>query len=163
MKRLLAMLLVGILGLSLFPALTFAQGVPGGHSLNECCAVKHDLDKLVGDDNTSTLGPRHGNWVRIDNTAVCDAPTGATFYDSRSWAAYCTIDAVYTATDWIFWVVFVVAAIIIVVAGFMFMTASGDPEKVKKARMIFIYGLVGVVVAVIAKFIPAFARYFIGA
>ena len=79
-----------------------------------------------------------------------------------NWAAYCTIDSVTTLTDWIFWIVFVVAAIIIVIAGLMYMTSAGDPEKTSKAKGVLIMGVVGIIVAVLAKFIPALVRYFIG-
>ena len=76
--------------------------------------------------------------------------------------SYCTIDSVTTLTDWIFWIVFIVAAIIIVIAGLTFMTAAGDPDKAGKAKGMLTYGVIGILVAVLAKFIPAVARYFVG-
>lgn len=49
------------------------------------------------------------------------------------------------------WIVFtIVAVIMFVVAGIMFLTARGDPEKVAQARSAFIWGVAGVVVAILA-------------
>ena len=49
------------------------------------------------------------------------------------------------------WVVFVVIAIIMfVVAGILFVTSQGSPEKVALARQSFIWGIAGVVVAILA-------------
>jgi len=49
------------------------------------------------------------------------------------------------------WVVFVVLAIIMfIVAGILFLTAQGDPTKVATARNAFLWGVVGIVVGIIA-------------
>jgi len=49
------------------------------------------------------------------------------------------------------WIVFtVIAVIMFVVAGVLFLTARGQPEKVQEARGAFIWGVVGVVVAILA-------------
>ncbi len=49
------------------------------------------------------------------------------------------------------WIVFtIIAVILFVIAGISFLTSQGDPEKVKTARQAFIWGVVGIVVAVLA-------------
>ena len=49
------------------------------------------------------------------------------------------------------WIVFVIIAIIaFVIAGIMFVTSQGSPEKVAAARQSFLWGLAGIVVAIIA-------------
>lgn len=49
------------------------------------------------------------------------------------------------------WIIFtIIAVIMFVIAGVLFLTASGDPEKVQKARSAFMWGIVGVVVAILA-------------
>ena len=49
------------------------------------------------------------------------------------------------------WIVFTVIAVIsFVVAGILFMTAQGQPEKIASARSAFIWGIAGVVVGIIA-------------
>lgn len=53
--------------------------------------------------------------------------------------------------DWLFSILLIFAAIMIVVAGFYFVTASGDPEAVAKARHFVMYALIGVLVAFLAR------------
>jgi len=49
------------------------------------------------------------------------------------------------------WIIFgAIALIMFVIAGIAFLTSQGDPEKVATARSAFIWGVAGVVVAVIA-------------
>jgi len=47
-------------------------------------------------------------------------------------------------------ILLVFAAIMIIVAGYMFVTAAGNPETVAKARHFVIYALVGIIIAVVA-------------
>lgn len=55
----------------------------------------------------------------------------------------------------IIWMVFVAVAIVMFIyAGFMFVTASGEPAKLHSAKMALIGGFIGVVVAVLAISIP---------
>lgn len=53
--------------------------------------------------------------------------------------------------NWLFSFLLIAAVIMIVVAGFLFVTAGGKPEQITKARNIIIYALIGVVVAVLAR------------
>ena len=49
------------------------------------------------------------------------------------------------------WIVFTVIVIVMfVIAGILFLTASGNPEKVAQARMAFLWGVAGVVVGILA-------------
>jgi len=56
-----------------------------------------------------------------------------------------------TILNIIFTIFLTVAAIFIVIGGFYFVTAQGDPEQIKKARNMVLYALIGVVVAVISR------------
>lgn len=51
----------------------------------------------------------------------------------------------------LFTVLLVVAAVSIVIAGFYFVTAAGDPERVGKARQFVIFALIGVAIALAAR------------
>jgi len=49
------------------------------------------------------------------------------------------------------WIVFTVIVIIMfVIAGILFLTAAGSPEKVAQARQAFLWGVAGVVVGILA-------------
>lgn len=50
----------------------------------------------------------------------------------------------------IFFIVGIIAVIVIVIAGIMFMTSTGDPAKAAKARMAIIYAVIGLVVSITA-------------
>ncbi len=61
------------------------------------------------------------------------------------------------------WPLFVgFAVLMFIVAGFQFLTAQGDPSKVDQARMSVLWGVVGVVVGVIAFSIPFIVRNTLG-
>lgn len=53
--------------------------------------------------------------------------------------------------NWLFTFLLIFAAIMIIVAAYYFVTASGNPESVSKARHFVIYALIGVVVAFLAR------------
>lgn len=49
------------------------------------------------------------------------------------------------------WQVFVIIGVVmIVVSGILFLTAQGEPDKLKKAKDSFIWGVAGIVVAILA-------------
>lgn len=52
----------------------------------------------------------------------------------------------------------VMAAIFIIVAAYMFVTAGGDPEKVGTARNLVMYAIIAIVIAVMAQGIVYFIR-----
>jgi hypothetical protein len=57
-------------------------------------------------------------------------------------------DVLINIRDWLFYLLLIVAVIFIIIAGYNFVTAQGDPEKVRTARQFVLYALVGVAVAV---------------
>ena len=67
-------------------------------------------------------------------------------------------EALERVTNYLFALLIVVAAIFLIAAAFQFITAQGDPEKVKKARDYVLYALIGVVVGVLAKGLITFVQ-----
>lgn len=62
------------------------------------------------------------------------------------------------------WIVFTIIAVIaFVVAGILFLTSGGAPEKVAAARSAFLWGVAGIIVGVLAYTIIALVRGAIGA
>lgn len=51
----------------------------------------------------------------------------------------------------VFTLVIVIAPIAIIIAGFYFLTSGGDPTKVKRAKDILLYAVIGLVVVLLAK------------
>jgi len=54
-------------------------------------------------------------------------------------------------TNWLFGILLIIAAIAIIVAAYLFVTATGDPDKTKRARDFVLYAVIGVIVAFVAK------------
>ena len=49
------------------------------------------------------------------------------------------------------WVAFTIIAVIaFIVAGVQFLTSQGDPEKISRARLSFIWGIAGIIVGIVA-------------
>ena len=53
--------------------------------------------------------------------------------------------------NWIFAVLLAIAGIMLILAGFFWVTAGGDPASVLKARQMLTNAIIGVVVALLAK------------
>ena len=68
-----------------------------------------------------------------------------------------------TVFAWAFYFLIVLAVIFIIVAAFKYLTAAGDPEKVKSAGTMLIYTAVAIVVALLARAIPLIIGSFLGA
>ncbi|MBI2050064.1 MAG: hypothetical protein HYT35_01235 [Candidatus Staskawiczbacteria bacterium] len=67
-----------------------------------------------------------------------------------------SLEQLVTAIKRPLWVVFgLIALIAFVAAGILFLTAGGDPDKVKSARTAFLWGIVGIVVGIVAFSIVA--------
>lgn len=72
-------------------------------------------------------------------------------------------DALDTVVSYLFGLLIIVATIFLVVAGILFVTAQGDPDKVKKARDFVLWALIGVIVGVLAYVLVNFVQGMVGA
>jgi len=57
--------------------------------------------------------------------------------------------------DFIFYISIPLASLLIVVSGYFFLASAGDPEKVRQAKHIIIYTLIGLTVVFLSKAIIA--------
>lgn len=65
-------------------------------------------------------------------------------------------DLVIQSIQWAVAVVGIVAAIFIVYGGASYITSAGDPGKVKRAKDIILYALIGIIIVALAEIITAF-------
>ncbi len=64
--------------------------------------------------------------------------------------------------EWL-WKVFAVATVIaFLIAGFFYITAAGNPEKITRANKMVLYGIIGVVVALLSMSVVVVIRNFLG-
>lgn len=82
--------------------------------------------------------------------------------DAGDNALICTYGLIKFVTNLLFVIVLVIATLFIALAAFYFLTAGAKPDKVEKARNFLIFAIVGLVVASVAKVVPAIVRGFIG-
>jgi len=60
--------------------------------------------------------------------------------------------------DFLFTALIAAAVIAILIAGFMFITAAGDPAKFHKAQLMVLYAIIGIVVAICSLAVTDFIR-----
>ena len=154
-------ILVGIVLVIMFMGMaTVAAGdvvMPGEQKPNECCVVKHRMLALLPD--TGAVNP--GIYGSADGPCVIGGIEKTPTVVSN-WAAYCTIDTIYTITDWAFWIMTILAVLMFVIGGGAFVISAGNPERAARGKKIIIYGIIGLTIALLAKLIPAIARFLIG-
>ncbi len=71
------------------------------------------------------------------------------------------VDKLTTVKNIILAVLGILVVIMILLAGFQFLTAAGDPKKVEAAKNKIIYAVIGIAVMAVAATIPAFVANFI--
>jgi hypothetical protein len=157
-------LILGFLALLLvLPLFIFAQPVSGP---KECCTLRTKVD--LG-PNYGTCDPSRDNQkvaaVTTTNAVlqqcnatvdqVCSAATGS------AWAMFCLMDTVQYVTNWIFYILTVIVVIMVIYGGFVIVTGAGNPDKLTSGRQILTFALIGLALALLAKFLPSIVRFFI--
>ena len=78
------------------------------------------------------------------------------------WGVICMLHVVYYVTDWIFYIIIIGVGIMILYAAFLYLLAQGDSTSVSKANKLITYAIIGLVIALLARAIPAAVRYIVG-
>ena len=158
MKKILVgtVLVIMLIGMATVVAQDIVSGP--GEMPNECCIIRHNIRAISPDTETVTAGSIIGS---ADGPCVIEG-VPQTPEIMSNWAAYCTIDTIYTVTDWIFWIVMILALLMFVIGGGIFVTSAGDPERAARGKKIVVYGIIGLAIALLAKLIPAVAKFLIG-
>ena len=74
---------------------------------------------------------------------------------SDIWGNLCLINTVNSVVDWVFFILLAVSFALIAYAGFLWMTGGANTENQEKARTIIMGALVGILIAIVARIIPA--------
>jgi membrane-associated HD superfamily phosphohydrolase len=91
------------------------------------------------------------------------APTGVNVPQGNITSLQAVLQLLCTVFAWAFYFLIVLAVIFVIIAAFKYLTAAGDPEKVKGAGTMLIYTAVAIVVALLARAIPLVIGSFLGA
>lgn len=154
------------IAISLIPAISFvamgaiialpvyAQATP----VTECSVVQ--------DVRISGITVKTGTVIQQGDDSIVVAETNQADLDldiggpgvtvpTSDWGSICFVDTVNKIVDWIFFILLTVAFAFIVLAAFMWVTSAGSPEKQQAAGKMIIAALVGIVIALFAKILPA--------
>jgi len=88
-------------------------------------------------------------------TWLQSAPTGPT-------SGLEVLNLIVNLTNWLFVGFMILALIIIVFAGWQFITAGGDPQNITKARSKLFWAVIAIVIAVFSRGIPIVAKSILG-
>lgn len=69
---------------------------------------------------------------------------------------------IYNIVNFLFWISLPVGALMIVFAAFYFLTSGGDPAKIKTAKDIIFWTIVGIIVLFLSAAILAFIKEMLG-
>ena len=137
MKKILSIFaVVSLLAVLVLPAVSLAQIPPSGQ-IPESCTITNSAALLTGCTATCLAG----------NTAC---------------GTCCLLNTIYTVTNWIFYILTLLAVLFIIYGGFTYLTSSGDPTKSAKGKGILTYAIIGLAIALIAKLIPSLVRFILG-
>ncbi len=103
--------------------------------------------------------------LRHDITDIDPACTAGSTVDesvTSLWGMCCLLDAVYTLTDWVFTILMLLVALLVIWGAFIIVTAGGAPEKVTSGRNYILYAMIGMVVALFARAIPSIVKALVG-
>jgi hypothetical protein len=74
----------------------------------------------------------------------------------------CVMNAIFTVTNWIFFALIAVVALLVIWGGFSIATAGGAPDKVNAGRNYILFAMLGFGVALLARAIPSIVKALLG-
>ncbi|MDD5433296.1 MAG: pilin [Candidatus Pacebacteria bacterium] len=92
----------------------------------------------------------------ISNTATCILPKPSEI------GMVGMLNTIYTVTGWVFYILMLVAVLMIVYGGFIYISAAGDPAKAAKGKTVLTLSIIGLAIALLAKFIPPLVKFILG-
>ena len=139
MKKIVSIVILGVLlSVLVVPAVASGQtDLPTG------CVIADPLNESVLSGMSCT---------GCDNVETGDADCGVC----------CLLMSMKRVTDWIFYLMMVFVVVMIVIGGATYMLAAGNPEKAGKGKQMIIYGIIGLVIALIARLIPSVVKMIVG-
>jgi len=91
------------------------------------------------------------------------APTQTSVPQGQITSLQGVLQTLCTVFAWAFYFLIVLAVIFVIIAAFRYLTAAGDPEKVKAAGSTLLYAAIAIGVALLARAVPLVVGSFLGA
>jgi hypothetical protein len=113
----------------------------------ESCTIRANtgITACPGVGQTATYTETYGTGTNQVSGAIC-----------------CLMSTINNIINWIFFFLLVVAVIVGIIGAYNIITAGGSAEKVETGRKFIMYAIIGVIVALFAKAIPAIAKMLVG-
>ena len=148
MKKVLsALILTSLLAVLLVPATALA--------INDCSYLNCNGVNPTGCRCGSATTDEYHRWCTTEMAYASYEACYAAMPSGTSGGAIDTpeklVDLINRIGGYIFNILLAIAGVFLIVAGFLFVTAGGNPENVAKARQMLINALIGVAVAVGAQ------------
>lgn len=152
MTKTLNISLIPALILSAFILLSVFAALPAGaQEIKESCKLAREI-KIEGKVIPKGVTVKESTTVSVRDAAFVPGPGDNLV---KEWGAICLVNTINAVTDWLFFILISIAFIFILIAGFLWMTGRGEPEKQKQASAMIAAALVGIVIAILARIIPA--------
>jgi len=140
--------------------------------IGECCALKKGRPITINGVTCPTGNNTNDYVVASDCTimgggsqaAICIQKYNGSCCpgSSQSWAMFCLFNTIYNITETIFIILMAIVGIFGVSGGFLIITSAGNPTKFQKGKNFIIFSLIGLALALLAKFFPSVIRFFLG-
>lgn len=136
MKKILSIFAtVSLLAVLVLPAVSLA--IPASGTIPEQCIMNNTVE----------------NCPAIGSASLASDPGGG---------VCCLLNTIYTVTNWVFYIMTLIAVLFIIFGGFTVLTSAGDPTKATKGKSMLTYAVIGLAIALVAKLIPSLARFILG-
>ncbi len=112
---------------------------------------------------STTEGVLEGCTITV-NAALLEGCTADCNFDANAKCGICCIlQTLYKVTDWIFVILISLAGLFVVIGAMTLLMSAGDPSKVSSGRSYVMYAVIGLIVGLLARAIPAIVRLAVGA
>jgi|GEM_PF-2629094 len=93
----------------------------------------------------------------LDGYVVIGAPNDSSMWGDTAESALERL--IEDIVDFIFWAGLIICPLIVVIGGFMYMTAGGNFSRATSAKKLILWAVIGLAIAVAAKFIIGILKY----
>jgi hypothetical protein len=136
-----------------------------GHSFKKGCIVGEQYK--AGQQESYCLIDSKLWQLTIPAEAVGGGPSGAGSFDCpadngryyKKWGMVCLLNTIHSLANWLFYIMLVISVFLVCLAGFYHMTAFGDPQKAGTSRNMVLFALIGLILALVSRIIPAMVQF----
>jgi len=123
--------------------------------VKECCTLHATIELEGVTCNKDTV-------AAPNVTAAADCTGAYCAASAETWGMFCILSSIHRVTDWVSYLLFAFVGVMIIIGAFTIVTAGGAPDKVASGRNYILYAVIGLIVALFARAIPAMAKAIIG-